>query len=234
MNLWKGRMQFLQPHSEIFNIRSKKIAQCTKIIKNYSFYSEKNPWSVFMGTKKAVFTTSSKNFRRRAKKLSPTVPKGKMKQYFFLKISFWKNVRMGTKKAVFTTSPTVFRQNAKTFNSKSERSIISSVFWEKLSFVNLFFWTHWVQLSQCRQKVFNEAAKLTRSISKTVKQVYFFHKQNVFRKNYGIEPQNAVLRTPPNFSQQMVKMLLLKVRKNKKNWAVSTKILFAQNFQMDP
>ena len=110
--LWRSRMQFLQPRREFFNIRSKKIAEWTKMIKSYSIFQ----WSVFMGTMKAVFTTSSKSFRRRAKKISPTVPKGKLKQYFFLKISFWKNVRMGTKKAFFTTSLTVFRQNAKTFN----------------------------------------------------------------------------------------------------------------------
>ena len=130
MTLWIDRMQFIQPRREIFNIRSKKIAQCKKKSKTI-FFSEKNTWSVFMGTSKAVFTNLSKNFRRGAKKLSPTFPKGKIKQYFFLKISFWKNVRMGTKKAVLTTSPTVFWQNAKLFNSKNEKNIISSVFRKK-------------------------------------------------------------------------------------------------------
>ena len=123
---------------------------------------------------------------------------------------------MGTKKAVFTTSPTVFRQNAKTFNSKSEKKYHIICFSKKLSFVNMFFWTHWMQLSECRQKVFNEAAKVTRSISKTAKTRILLSQTKCFSQIYGIKPQNAVLTNSPKISRQMVKYLLLKLRKSQK------------------
>ena len=104
---------------------------------------------------------------------------------------------MCTKKAVFTTSPTVFWQNAKTFNSRSKK-ISYHFFSKKLSLVNMFFWTHWVQLSQFRQEFSKRRRNLLAQYLKLLKQKDFFHKQNVFRKNYGIEPQNAVLTTPRN------------------------------------
>ena len=127
MTLWSGRMQFLQPRPEIFNTRSKKIVQCTKMIKINSIFQKKN-LKCFYGHKESSFHNFVEKFSTRGQKFIAHSPKRKKKQYFFLKISFWKNVRMGTKKAVFTTSPTVFRQNAKTLNSKSEKSIISSGF----------------------------------------------------------------------------------------------------------
>ena len=89
MTLWRGRMQFLQPRRKIFNIRSKKIAQCTKMIKNYSFFAERLHWSVFMCTKKAVFTFLPINFRWKAEKLSLTVPKWIIDYYFFFKKNFF-------------------------------------------------------------------------------------------------------------------------------------------------
>ena len=95
MTLWRGRMQFLQPRRKVFNIRSKKIAQCTKMIKNYSLFEKIFLWSVFMCTKKAVVTFSPINIRRKAKKLSLTVPKWKIKFLFFTKIFFEKKHSYG-------------------------------------------------------------------------------------------------------------------------------------------
>ena len=103
-------------------------------------------------------------------------------------------------------------------------------FRKKISFVNMFFWTQWIQLSQCRQKVSNEAPKLTRSISRTAKTNILLSQTNVFRKKYGIDSQNAVLTTPQNFFRQEIKNLLLKVRKRLKELRSFHKKLFAQNF----
>ena len=140
---------------------------------------------------------------------------------------------MGTKKAVFTTSRTVFRQNAKTFNSKSDKKYHLICFSKKLSFVNMFFWTHWMQLSECRQKVFNEAAKVTRSIAKTAKTSILLSQTKCFSQIYGIKPQNAVLTNAPKISRQMVRKLLLKVRKGQKQLKSFHETLFAQSIQMD-
>ena len=41
MTLWRGRMQFLQPRRKNFNIKSKKITQYTKMIRNYSIFQKK-------------------------------------------------------------------------------------------------------------------------------------------------------------------------------------------------
>ena len=89
MTLWRGRMQFLQHRRKIFDLRYKKIAQSTKMIKNYSFFEKRVHWSVFMCTKKAVFTSSPIIFRRKAKKLSLMVPKWRRKYYIFLKRIFF-------------------------------------------------------------------------------------------------------------------------------------------------
>ena len=129
MTLWRGRMQFLQPRPEIFNKRFKKIAQCTKMIKNYSIFHKKI-LEVFYRHKESSFHNFVEKFSTKGQKFIARGPKRKNKTILCFEYIFWKKVRMGTKKAVFTTSPTVFRQKPKTFNSKSEKSIISSVFWK--------------------------------------------------------------------------------------------------------
>ena len=86
-------------------------------------------------------------------------------------------------------------------------------FSKKISFVNIFFWTHWMQLSQCRQKDFNEAAKLTRSISKTAKTSILLSQTKRFLQKLWHRNSECSLTTPPKVSQQMVTLLLLKVRK---------------------
>ena len=165
-----------------------------------------------MGTKKAVFTTSSKNFRRSTKKLSPAVPKGKINNIFFLNILFEKG-SYGHEESSFhnlADSLSAKRQNIQLKVWKKYHIIYFS---KKLSFVNLFFWTHWVQLSQCRQKVSNEAAKLTRSISKTAKTSILLTQTKCFSQKLWHRTSKCSLTTPSKVSQQMVKMLLLKVRK---------------------
>ena len=111
MTLWRGRMQFLQPRPEIFNISFKKIAQCTKMIKNYSIF-QKKILEVFYRHKESSFHNFVENFSTKGQKFIARGPKRKNETILFFEYIFWIKVRMGTKKAVFTTSPTVFRQNA--------------------------------------------------------------------------------------------------------------------------
>ena len=89
MTLWRGRMQFLQPRRENFNIRSKKIAQCKKKIKKYIFFRKKY-LKCFYGHIESSFHNFVEKFPTKGQKLSPTVPKRKIKQYFFWKYLFEK------------------------------------------------------------------------------------------------------------------------------------------------
>ena len=86
MTLWSGRLQFLQPRPDIFNIRSKKIVHCTKMIKNNSIFQKKK-LEVFLWAQRKQFSQlRRKTFDEVPKNYRPRSQKEK-KQYFF-----WKNL----------------------------------------------------------------------------------------------------------------------------------------------
>ena len=176
------------------------------------FFRKKN-FKCFYGHKESSFHNFVGKFSTKGQKIIALSPKRKNETILFFEIIFLRKGSYGHEESSFHNLAHRLSTKCQNIQLKVWRKYHVICFSKKLSFVNMFFWTHWMQLSQCRQKVFNEAEKHTRSIFKLLKQVYFFPKHIVFRKNYGIEPQNAVLTTPPKVSQQMVKMLLLKVRK---------------------
>ena len=93
MTKWRGRLQFLQPGWENFNIRSKGITQCTKTIKNYSIFQKQKLLNCFHGHKESIFhkfagIVSTKG--RKTEKISLTVPKWKIKYYFYKRKKFLK------------------------------------------------------------------------------------------------------------------------------------------------
>ena len=212
MTLWRGRMQFLQPLREIFNIRSKKIAQCTKMIKNYSIFQKKK-LKCFYGHNESSFHNFVEKFSTKGQKIIARGPKRKNKPIHFFEKIFLKKCSYGHEESSFHNLAEILSTKRQNNRLKVWKKYHNICFSKKISFVNMFFWTHWMQLSQCRQKVFNEVAKLTRSISKTAKTSLLFSQTKRFSQKLWHRNSECSLTTPPKVSQQMVKMLLLKVRK---------------------
>ena len=90
MTLQRGRMQFLQPRRKIFNIRSKKIAQCTKMIKNHSII-QKKIFDVFLWAQRKQFSQHRRKiFDEGPKNYLPRSQKEKWNNTFFWKYLFEK------------------------------------------------------------------------------------------------------------------------------------------------
>ena len=120
-----------------------------------------------------------KIFRRNAKKTSLTVPKWKIKKYFFLRKFFEKKCLCGHVESSYRNLADSLSKERQNLQLNVWKNIIP-FFPKNISFLNMFFWTHWMQLSQPRQKVFDRGPKLIRSISKTANTSLFLSQTKCF------------------------------------------------------
>ena len=140
-------MQFLQPRRKIIDIRYKKIAQSTKMIKNYSFFEKRLHWSDFMCTKKAVLQFRRQIFDERPKNYRSRSQNEKWIITLFLNFFFEKKHSYGHVESNFRNLADRISTKRQNIQLKVLKKTSNHFFPKKVSVVNNVFWTHWKQLS---------------------------------------------------------------------------------------